>query len=54
MDTCRLVGTYRLTKYKGDEEYETLQAHFPELNIVQPEYTILESDESVKERMQKW
>ena len=47
VDTCRLVGTYRLTKYKGDEEYEALQAHFPELNIVQPEYTILESDESV-------
>ena len=47
VDTCRLVGTYRLTKYKGDEEYEALQAHFPELNIVQPEYTMLESDESV-------
>lgn len=47
VDTCRLVGTYRLTKYKGDEEYESLQAHFPELNIVQPEYTMLESDESV-------
>lgn len=47
VDTCRLVGTYRLTKYKGDEEYEALQTHFPELNIVQPEYTVLESDESV-------
>lgn len=45
--TCRLVGTYRLTKYKGDEEYEALKEHFPELNIVQPEYTMLESDESV-------
>ena len=47
VDTCRLVGTYRLTRYKSDEEYEALQAHFPELNIVQPEYTMLESDESV-------
>ena len=47
VDTCRLVGTYRLTSYKADEEYEALQAHFPELNIVQPEYTMLESDESV-------
>ena len=47
VDTCRLVGTYRLTSYKDDEEYEALQAHFPELNIVQPEYTMLESDESV-------
>ena len=47
VETCRLVGTYRLTSYKDDEEYEALQAHFPELNIVQPEYTMLESDESV-------
>ena len=47
VDTCRLVGTYRLTSYKDDEEYEALQQHFPELNIVQPEYTMLESDESV-------
>lgn len=47
VETCRLVGTYRLTRYKTDEEYEALQQHFPELNIVQPEYTMLESDESV-------
>ena len=47
VDTCRLVGTYRLTQYKADEEYDALQRHFPELNIVQPEYTMLESDESV-------
>lgn len=47
VDTCRLVGTYRLTTYKADEEYGALQQHFPELNIIQPEYTMLESDESV-------
>ena len=47
VETCRLVGTYRLTRYKNDEEYEALQQHFPELNIEQPEYTMLESDESV-------
>ena len=47
VDTCRLVGTYRLTKYQADEAYDALRAHFPELNIVQPEYTMLESDESV-------
>lgn len=47
VDTCRLVGTYRLTSYKGDEEYAALLAHFPELNIVQPEYTMIESDETV-------
>ena len=47
VDTCRLVGTYRLTRYKDDEEYEALQEHFPELNIEQPEYTILERAETV-------
>ena len=47
VDTCRLVGTYRLTSYKDDEEYEALQQHFPELNIEQPEYTMLERAETV-------
>ena len=47
VETCRLAGTYRLTRYKDDEEYVALQRHFPELNIEQPEYTMLESDESV-------
>ena len=47
VDTCRLVGTYRLTRYKDDEEYEALQEHFPELNIEQPEYTMLERAKTV-------
>ena len=47
VDTCRLVGTYRLTRYKDDEEYEALQEHFPELNIEQPEYTMLERAETI-------
>ena len=47
VDTCRLVGTYRLTRYVDDETYAAYIEHYPELNIVQPEYTILESDESV-------
>ena len=47
VDTCRLVGTYRLTRYKDDEEYDALQEHFPELNIEQPEYTMLERAETV-------
>ncbi len=46
-DTCRLTGTYRLTNYKDEEEYEKLKAHFPELNIEQPEYTMIEHDETV-------
>ena len=47
VDTCRLVGTYRLTRYKDDEGYEALQEHFPELKIEQPEYTMLERAETV-------
>ena len=47
VETCRLVGTYRLTRYKDDEEYEALQQHFPELNIEQPEYTMLERAETI-------
>ena len=47
VESCRLVGTYRLTRYKADEEYEALQQHFPELNIEQPEYTMLERAETI-------
>ncbi|WP_278796724.1 CotH kinase family protein [Leyella stercorea] len=47
VESCRLVGTYRLTRYKDDEEYEALQQHFPELNIEQPEYTMLERAENI-------
>ena len=47
VESCRLVGTYRLSRYKADEEYEALQQHFPELNIEQPEYTMLERAETV-------
>lgn len=46
-DTCALVGTVRLTNYVEDERYEALKAHFPELNILQPEYTMIESDDDV-------
>ena len=47
VETCRLVGTYRLTRYVDDETYAAYIEHYPELNIEQPEYTMLESDESV-------
>lgn len=39
--TCALVGTYRLTQFISDVEYDKLAAHFPELSIRQPEYTIV-------------
>ena len=46
-DTCALVGTVRLTRYLEGAEYEKTKAHFPELNILQPEYTMIEFDDSV-------
>ncbi len=48
-DTCALVGTVRLTKYIEKGRYEQMCAHFPELNIVQPEYTMIEFDDSVSD-----
>ncbi|MCR5394165.1 MAG: hypothetical protein K6E86_02060 [Bacteroidales bacterium] len=47
--TCALVGTVHLTKYMDDETYATASAHFPELNIIQPEYTMVEFDDSVSD-----
>ena len=46
-DTCALVGTVQLTRYIDDETYSTLKMHFPELNILQPEYTLIEFDDDV-------
>lgn len=43
-DTCALVGTVRLTKYIEHSRYERMCAHFPELNIIQPEYTMIRLD----------
>lgn len=47
VESCRLVGTYRLTRYVDDETYAAYIEHFPELNIKQPEYTMIEFDDSV-------
>ena len=46
-DTCSLVGRVRLTRYIEDVKYEALKSHFPELNILQPEYTMIEFDDDV-------
>ena len=46
-DTCALVGTVRLTRYLDEDTYAAYTAHFPELNILQPEYTMIESDDDV-------
>ena len=42
-------GTLRLTKYMEDEEADRYRERYPELEIVQPAYSIIESDESVSD-----
>jgi hypothetical protein len=49
VSTCRLAGTYRLTRYLSDDEYQELCEHFPELNIIQPEWTVIKFDETVSD-----
>lgn len=46
-DTCALVGTYKLTKYVEDDLYQTYTEHYPELNIIQPEFTTIMFDDTV-------
>lgn len=49
VQTCRLVGTYKLTQSMSDEEYAQIVAHFPELNVKQPEWTIIKFDDTVSD-----
>ena len=49
VETCSLVGNYKLTRYPSDEELATWRAHYPELNIQLPQYTMIEFDESVSD-----
>ena len=46
---CKLCGTYRLTHYLEDETYRKYVERFDELNIRQPEYTMIEFDDSVSD-----
>ena len=46
-DTCSLVGTYRLTRYIDSEQYQSYIEHYPELNIIQPDYTTIVFDDTV-------
>lgn len=47
VDYCALVGTVRLTAYMEDDEYAAMLEKFPELNIRQPDYTMIEFDDNV-------
>ena len=44
---CKLCGTYKLTKYLNDDIYTQFAERFDELNIRQPQYTMIEFDDSV-------
>lgn len=46
---CKLCGTYRLTHYLEDETYRKYVERFDELNIRQPEYTMIEFDDTVSD-----
>lgn len=47
VSTCRLTGRYQLTKYLPDAEFNALVQHFPELNILQPEWTVIKFTDTV-------
>jgi len=44
---CKLVGTYTLTRYLDDTIYNQLVERFDELNIRQPQYTMIVFDDTV-------
>ena len=46
---CKLVGTYRLTKYLDDGTFNKYVERFDELNIRQPQYTMIEFDDTVSD-----
>lgn len=47
VDTCELVGVCQLTKYTSEDTVRLWRQHFPSLRIRQPQYTMLEFDDSV-------
>lgn len=46
---CKIVGTYKLTKYLEEEEYDKYVERFDELNIRQPQYTMIEFNDTVSD-----
>ena len=49
VEYCTLVGRYQLTKYIDDAVFAEYQRHFPELALRQPQYTVLEMDDTITE-----
>ena len=50
-ETCALVGTYQLTNSISDVRILKYKTHYPELNILQPPYTMIESDDSIPDAL---
>ncbi|MFI3164610.1 MAG: CotH kinase family protein, partial [Bacillota bacterium] len=46
---CKLIGTYKLTKYLDEATFALYANHFDQLNIRQPQYTMVEYDETVSD-----
>ena len=49
VDYCALTGTVQLTSYMDEEKYQEMQERYKELNIVQPEYSVIEFDDTVSD-----
>ncbi len=49
VDYCALAGTVQLTSYMDDDDLAELQSQYPELTILQPEYSMLEFDDTVSD-----
>ena len=49
VEYCALEGRYQLTKYIDDAVFADYKRHFPYLALRQPQYTILEMDDSITE-----
>lgn len=46
---CKLCGNYQLTTYLSEAEYQKYVELFDELNIRQPQYTMIEFDDTVSD-----
>lgn len=46
---CKICGDYQLTSYIDDATFDIWNAYFDELNLKQPQYSIIYSDDSVSD-----
>ena len=49
VDYCAITGMVRLTSYMEEDDYAEIRSHYPELTILQPEYSVLEFDDSIQD-----